>query len=125
LCVLLCTYTYTSAHGQIGVGNRNDAVRPVQLPKSAFNHETIKQVACGNLTTSFLTVAGDIWICGNTASGRGWTDHNVQDFFYPTKVALSGLQSITVCIFANLGITSKFNYLTISSNNNNINNRFK
>jgi alpha-tubulin suppressor-like RCC1 family protein len=101
--------------GQLGIGDQNSVRKPKQLPSTICDGQPIQQIACGNLHTSFLTVNGEIWVCGNSTLYRGWTYVHSDFFLVPTKADICDIRWIHTSAHTNVAITSMIQSLDNSS----------
>ncbi|KAL0462229.1 UNVERIFIED_CONTAM: Ultraviolet-B receptor UVR8 [Sesamum latifolium] len=56
--------------GRLGLGNLESQWRPKPIPPSAFDYQSLQEVACGGAHTLFLTENGDVYATGLNDFGQ-------------------------------------------------------
>jgi len=56
--------------GGLGLGDFNNRLVPVRIPRAHFNNSHVLMVACGCSFTVVLTIAGKVWTCGDGELGQ-------------------------------------------------------
>ncbi|KAG8373663.1 hypothetical protein BUALT_Bualt11G0047600 [Buddleja alternifolia] len=57
-------------YGRLGLGNLQSEWRPKPIPPSAFDNQSLKEIACGGAHTLFLTERGDVYATGLNDFGQ-------------------------------------------------------
>ncbi|XP_067001065.1 X-linked retinitis pigmentosa GTPase regulator isoform X2 [Anabrus simplex] len=79
-----CVYVWgANSDGQLGL---NDGADNVLIPKELPFNKPIIHISCGYYHTAFVTVDGDLYVCGEGESGKLGLPNSVSNCTSPTRV---------------------------------------